>query len=121
MVDWLATTITLVSLVLAGWFLVSAFRDRPMVVPHLVAMAGLELLLLAQVAVAITFLAGGERPEELPVFISYLVTVALVPPACAAWGLMERSRWGPAVISFACFILPVLIVRLQQLWDPSRA
>lgn len=121
MVDWLATTIITASLLLAAWFLVAVFRNRPMLVPHLVGMGVLELLLLAQVAVSVTLLVQGERPGSLALFISYLTTVVLIPPACALWGLMERSRWGPAVIAFACVILPVLIVRLQQIWDPSLA
>lgn len=121
MVDWLVTTINLASLLLAGWCLVSTFRDRPMVVPHLIAMGVLELLLIGQAVVATVAMVGGETPEELAVFVGYLATVVLVPPACVVWGLMERSRWGPAVIAFACLILPVMMVRLQQIWDPSLA
>ncbi|NKY98342.1 hypothetical protein [Nocardiopsis alborubida] len=118
MVDWLTMTIQMVSLALAGWCLVSAFRDQPMVVPHLVGMAVLWLLVLGQVTATVVTLVGGERPAEMAMFVSYLATVALLPPACAVWGFMERSRWGPAVIAFACLILPVLFVRLEQLWSP---
>ncbi|WP_047871488.1 hypothetical protein [Nocardiopsis sp. RV163] len=118
MVDWLTMTIQMVSLALAGWCLVSTFRDQPMVVPHLVGMAVLWLLVLAQAAATVVTMTGGERPAETAMFVSYLATVVLLPPACAVWGFMERSRWGPAVIAFACLILPVLFVRLEQLWSP---
>lgn len=118
MVDWLTMTIQMVSLALAGWCLVSTFRDQPMVVPHLVGMAVLWLLVLGQVTATVVTMVGGERPAETAMFVSYLATVALLPPACAVWGFMERSRWGPAVIAFACLILPVLFVRLEQLWSP---
>lgn len=119
MVQGLTTTIELVSLALAAWCLVSTFRNQPMVVPHLVGMAVLELLLIAQVVVSTTMLVGGAGPPETVVFVAYLATVVLVPPACAVWGFMDRSRWGPAVIAFACLILPVLMVRLEQLWSPG--
>ncbi|MBV2363817.1 hypothetical protein ACFPZ0_17765 [Streptomonospora nanhaiensis] len=119
MVEGLTTTIQLASLVMAGWCLISVFRDQPMVVPHLVGMAVLWLLLIGQGVVSTVLMAGGERPGEFIVFVSYLITVVLVPPACAVWGFMERSRWGPAVIAFACLILPVMMVRLEQLWNPA--
>ncbi|GLU47594.1 hypothetical protein [Nocardiopsis ansamitocini] len=118
MVDALTTIIELVSLAMAGWFLVSVFRGQPMVVPHLIGLAVLEVLLLAQLAVSVTLLVDGQRPAETATFLSYLITVVLFPPACAAWGFMERSKWGPAVIAFACLILPVMMVRLEQIWNP---
>lgn len=118
MVDWLTMTVQMVSLAMAGWCLVSTFRDQPMVVPHLVGMGVLWLLVLGQVAVSATAMIGGDMPAEPVMFVSYLATVALLPPACAVWGFMERSKWGPTVIAFACLILPVLFVRLEQLWNP---
>lgn len=118
MVDWLTMTVQMVSLAMAGWCLVSTFRDQPMVVPHLVGMGVLWLLVLGQVTVSATAMIGGDIPTEPVMFVSYLATVALLPPACAVWGFMERSKWGPTVIAFACLILPVLFVRLEQLWNP---
>jgi hypothetical protein len=40
----------------------------------------------------------------------------LVPVAAAFWGLLERSRWGPAVIAVAGLVAAVLMVRLHQIW-----
>ncbi len=117
-VDWLTMTIQMVSLGVAVWCLVSFFQDRPMLVPHLIGTGVLWLLVLGQVGAAVAAMVGGDRPDELPMLISYLATIALLPPACAVWGFMERSKWGPAVIAFACFVLPVLLVRIEQLWSP---
>lgn len=119
MVETLTMTIQMVSLGMAAWCLVSTFRDRPMVVPHLVGIGVLWLLLIAQAVVSTVLMAGGDRPEQTAMFVSYLATIVLLPPACAMWGFVERSRWGPAVIAFACLILPVLMVRLEQLWEPA--
>ncbi|MFW5416189.1 hypothetical protein J0910_06145 [Nocardiopsis sp. CNT-189] len=121
MIGWLTTTIEAVSLVMAAWFLIQAFRGRAMMVPHLVGMAVLWLLTIGQAAVSAVMAAGGDGPEEGVTFIGYLATVVLLPPACAVWGFMERSRWGPAVIALACFIIPVLMVRLEQTWSPALA
>lgn len=118
MVDWLVMTIQMVSLAVAVWCLISTFRDQPMLVPHLIGVAVLWLLVLGQVVLAAIALVGGERPDDVVMLISYLATITLLPPACAVWGFMERSKWGPAVISFACFVLPVLLVRIEQIWSP---
>lgn len=119
MVDAWTTVVQLASLGLAGWCGVAAFRGQPMLVPHLVGIALLELLLIAQLVVSVVFLVDGPRPPDTVTFVSYLVTVVLIPPACAVWGLMERTRWGTAVIAFACLVLPVMLVRLEQLWSPT--
>ncbi|MEU3306786.1 hypothetical protein ACWGSK_18625 [Nocardiopsis sp. NPDC055551] len=118
MVDWLTMLIQMVSLAMAVWCLVSTFRDQPMLVPHLVGMGVLWLLVLGQVGAMVFAMIGGDRPDDLAMVISYLATVALLPPASAVWGFMERSKWGPAVIAFTCLILPVLLVRIEQLWSP---
>lgn len=118
MVEWLTMAIQMVSLAMAGWCLVSTFRDQPMLVPHLVGMGFLWLLVIGQAVATVVAMVGGETPAETAMFVSYLATVVLLPPACAVWGFMERSKWGPAVIAFACLILPVLFVRLEQLWSP---
>jgi hypothetical protein len=40
----------------------------------------------------------------------------IVPVAAGLWGLMERTRWGPAVIAVAGLVAAVLMVRLHQIW-----
>lgn len=40
----------------------------------------------------------------------------IVPVAAVGWGLLERTRWGPAVIAVAGLVAAVLIVRLHQIW-----
>ncbi|KUP97624.1 hypothetical protein [Thermobifida cellulosilytica] len=119
MVDGWTTVVQMASLALAVWCGISAFRNRPMLVPHLIGIAVLEVLLLVQLVLSIVLLVEGPRPPDTVTFVSYLVTLVLVPPACAVWGLMERSKWGPAVIAFACLVIPVLMVRLEQLWNAS--
>ena len=33
------------------------------------------------------------------------------------WGAAEPGRWGTGVVCVACLVIPVLVVRLQQVWD----
>lgn len=116
MVDWLAIAVNSISVLLAAWFVFSAFRKQPMGLPHIVGLGVLEVALLAQLVTSIVLLAGGDRPAELAVFISYLVSIVLIPPAAALWGLIERGKWGTGVIAAACLVVPAMMVRLQDLW-----
>jgi hypothetical protein len=115
-----STTIIVAGLALAGYALLATVRDRRMGITLLVAVGVLEVLLLVQVGIVVARLAGGGRPADLAVLIGYLIAMPLVPAAAAFWGLLERSRWGPAVIAVAGLVAAVLMVRLHQIWPVIR-
>jgi hypothetical protein len=110
------TTIIVAGLVLAGYALVMTALNRRMTVPLLAAVGVLEILLLVLVGLIVARLADGGRPASLATLIGYLIAMPLVPVAAAFWGLLERSRWGPAVIAVAGLVAAVLIVRLHEIW-----
>ncbi|HET9968564.1 MAG TPA: hypothetical protein VFQ68_10030 [Streptosporangiaceae bacterium] len=101
-------TIIVAGLALTGYALVMTGRDRPMSVPLLAGVGVLEILLLVQADIIVARLASGDRPAGLATLIGYLIAMPLVPVAAAVWGLMERSRWGPAVIAGAGLVAAVL-------------
>jgi hypothetical protein len=41
----------------------------------------------------------------------------LILPLAGFWALAERTRWGPAVMVIGCLTVPVLIIRLGQVWN----
>jgi hypothetical protein len=110
------TTIIVAGLALAGYALLLTARNRRMEIGLLAALGVLELLLLVLVGLIVAKLASGEHPASLPTLIGYLIAMPLVPIAAGFWGLMERSRWGPAVIAVAGLVAAVLMVRLHQIW-----
>jgi hypothetical protein len=112
----IATTIIVAGLALAGYALLMTAMNHRMHVPMLAAVGVLEILLLIQVGIIVAKLADGGRPAALPTLIGYLIATPLVPVVAAFWGLLERSRWGPAVIAVAGLVAAVLMVRLHQVW-----
>jgi phosphotransferase system glucose/maltose/N-acetylglucosamine-specific IIC component len=110
------TTIIVAGLALAGYALLMTVRNRRMDMGLLVALGVLEILLLVEVGIIVARLVSGERPAQLATLIGYLIAMPLVPLAAAFWGLLERSRWGPAVIIVAGLVAAVLMVRLHQIW-----
>jgi hypothetical protein len=110
------TTIIVAGLALAGYALLMTALNHRMNVPLLAATGALEILLLVEVGLVVAKLAAGERPASPGTLIGYLIATPIVPVAAAFWGLMERSRWGPAVIAVAGVVAAVLMVRLHQIW-----
>jgi hypothetical protein len=116
-IDVLAIAIITGSLLFAAWSLVGVVRDRPPDRLQLTGVVVVELGLLVQEAIATNRLMQGDRPDELALFIGYLVASLVILPLGAWLGLLERTRWGTAIIGFAFLVIPVLVVRLQQVWE----
>jgi hypothetical protein len=110
------TTIIVAGLVLAAYALLMTARNRRMDVSLLVGIGVLEILLLVEVGLIVARLASGQHPASLPTLIGYLIAMPFVPVVAAFWGLVERSRWGPAVVAVAGLVAAVLMVRLHQIW-----
>ncbi len=123
MIGILATVLTFVALAGALWAAVLVVANKPIQLRewHGLWLYGLavlvELGLLAQLVIGVVRLVGEDRPVDGHTFVGYLVASLLVLPLAAFWALAERTRWGPAVMVVGFLVVPVLIVRLRQLWD----
>jgi hypothetical protein len=111
------TTIIIAGLALAAYAGAMTALNRRMSVPMLIALAVLEILLLIEVGLVVAKLAGGGRPPGgTATLTGYLIAIPVVPVAAAFWGLLERTRWGPAVVAVAGLVAAILMVRLHQIW-----
>ena len=110
------TTIIVAGLALAAYALVMTALDRRMGIGLLAGLGVLEILLLILTGLVVAKLAGGGRPASLGTLIGYLIAMPIVPVAAAFWGLLERSRWGSAVVAVAGLVAAVLMVRLHEIW-----
>ena len=82
----------------------------------------LELLLVAQLVIALVAPAAGNRPTGNPIeFYAYLISALVIPPAAVVWALIERSRWATVVVGIACLAVAVMIVRMQIIWTVQQA
>ncbi len=106
-------------LLMATWTVVTAIRDRRVGDAHLIGLAFVELLLLAQLVVGLAAVIGGEGPDSTLTFLAYLVGALVVLPVATVWSLAERSRPSVLVLTVACLALPVMTARLLQMWQAS--
>ncbi len=81
-----------------------------------------ELLLLAQLVIAISAPFAGNRPTgNVAEFYAYLISALIIPPAAIFWALTERTRWSVVVVGIACFAVAVMFVRMQIIWTVQGA
>ena len=123
MIDALSTTLTFVALGAALWAFVLMIANVP-VLPRrwfglglLCVLALLELGMLVQAVLGFVRMFTAEREFAELTYAGYLIGSLVVLPLAALWALAERSRWGPGVLLVGCLTIPVLIVRLGQIWD----
>jgi hypothetical protein len=112
----LATVVIFAALALAAWGGLAALLDRPPGRPLEAGAAAVEAGLLAVTAITAVAIVGGERPAEPAVFAGYLIATLALLPAGVILARMEPTRWGSAIIGGAALVVPVLILRLQQVY-----
>jgi hypothetical protein len=111
-----ATAIIVVSLLLFAWALVLAIVDRPPGVALLVGAGVLEAMLIGFLVGGVVQMATSDHDLARAEFVGYLVACAAVVPAAAWWVRDERSRAAAGVLCVVFLVLPVLVVRVQQVW-----
>jgi hypothetical protein len=85
------------------------------------AVSVIEVALLVQLVGGCIALARTDRDVDGVTFVSYLVTVVLVPPAAFLWGVAEKSRWGTGVLVVGMLTVSVLCVRILGIWTSGHA
>lgn len=116
MTGWSYGVILAIAGVVAVLLVVDLVRDRAAQDAHFIGLAVLELGVLAQLVSGCVALARTDRDVEGAVFVSYLVTVALVPVVGAFFSLAERSRVGTTILLLAVATVAGLELRLWDIW-----
>jgi hypothetical protein len=108
-----------VALVLGVWYLIRSALNRPPSNTDLWAMLGMSALMAVLVVVAVVGLISGERPSDTTTFIGYLITTLAFAPVGFYLARLEPTRWGTLILGIACLVLPVLVLRLQQIAEAT--
>jgi hypothetical protein len=102
--------------VLVLWLVVLIVLDRQ---PddYLYAALGLvEVGLIAQLVVGLVMVGGDHGDVNVAAYVGYLVGSLVILPAAFLWSAGERTRAGTGVLLVAVLVVPVLFLRLHQLW-----
>jgi hypothetical protein len=105
------------ALVVALWLVVLIVLDRLPGDPGFVALVVLEVGVVAQLVLGLVRLSGDHPGVNVAAYVGYLVGALLVLPIGFVWSAGERTRSGTAVLLVAVLLLPVLSLRLHDLWS----
>jgi hypothetical protein len=119
-IDALALAGIFGSLALAAWALVACARHEAPTRRLFVGLAVVGVVVAVQVVIAAVRLIGGAGPDgetNIVTFVGYMLTTLLLPPAGYVLARMEPTRWGSGLIGAAAIVVPVLLLRMQQVWS----
>jgi hypothetical protein len=119
--DTLGAVVIVASLVLAAWCLLASLRNRPPNLSHLIGAGVVELAAVVLAVAAIAAMIGGDRPHEVGTFVGYLMTFLGMLPVAGVLARMEPTRWGSVILTVAALVMPVLVLRLEQIWEATGA
>lgn len=102
----------LVALVLV-WHLV---RDEQVANVGFFGLVALEIGLVVQLVWGVARVLGDHEGVSVAPYLGYLVGALLILPIGFAWSASEKSRSGTGVLLVAVLVLPVLFLRLHDLW-----
>ena len=109
----LSVLAALVALVLV-WHVV---RDEQVGNVGFFGLVALEAGLVVQLVWGLVRVAGDHQGVSVAAYLAYLVGALLILPIGFLWSASEKSRSGTAVLLVAVLVLPVLFLRLHDLWS----
>jgi hypothetical protein len=76
----------------------------------------LELGLVAQLVLGLTRVLDDHEGVSVATYVGYLVGSLVILPIGFAWSASEKSRGGTGVLLVAVLVVPVLFLRLHDIW-----
>jgi hypothetical protein len=104
------------ALVVAIWLVVLIVLDRVPGDAVFGALVVLEVGVVVQLVIGLVRVFGDHPGVNVAAYLGYLVGALLVLPIGFLWSAGERTRSGTAVLLVAVLVVPVLSLRLHDLW-----
>ena len=114
-----ANAIIIASLLLAVWAAALALLNRGLSRWILLAASVLEVMLLAFLIGGIAQMGGARQDLPRAEFIGYLLACAAAVPLALWWVKGEKSRAASVVAAVVFLLMPILVIRVQQVWSGS--
>jgi hypothetical protein len=102
--------------VLVVWLVVLILRDATPDDWLYGALGVLELGMVVELVIGMVRVFGDHGHLNVAAYAGYLVGSILLLPVAFAWSIGERTRAGTGVLLVAVLVVPVLFLRIDQLW-----
>lgn len=117
MIEWFAFVQIAIAALAGVLCLVIGFSGR---VPNDITMGAtalVEVLLIAQLIVALIAPAAGNAPRGSYLeFYVYMVSALLLPAAAVFWALIDRTKWSTVILGVADLAIAVMVFRMYEIW-----
>ena len=113
----LQVVLSLLCAVVLAQLTVLIVRDRLAGRVTFALLALLEAGLVAQLVIGLSRVFDDHRGVSVPTYVGYLVGALVILPLAAGWARAERSRGGTGVLLVGVLVIPVLFVRLHDIWS----
>ena len=80
-------------------------------------LAVVEAGLVAQLVLGLVRVIDDHQGVSVATYVGYLVGALVILPLAAGWAWAERTRSGTAVLLVGVLVVPVLFVRLHDIWS----
>ncbi|MEY4477632.1 MAG: hypothetical protein RJA31_1136 [Actinomycetota bacterium] len=117
MIEWF--TIVAITVAVAAGVIALASGIRGTAPRDLTVLSTLavEVVLVAQLVLAIAQPAFGNVPQGDPLeFWMYLITALLMPPAVVIWAIVDKTKWGTLAMGGVSLSVAVMLVRMSVIW-----
>lgn len=114
---WAIVALSTLLMIVAG---VYALRDRLLDDLVLGLAALIELGVIVQTIKGLIAMGAIGDGDERATFAAYLVTLVVVPIGTGFLALKEKTRWAMGAVAVGAFVVAVMTIRCQQIWDVAR-
>lgn len=117
MIEWFTWVQVIVAVAAGLLCLVLGIFKQPPNDYSLGAVLVVEVLLLAQLVVALLAPAFGNQPSGSSLeFYTYLVSAIILLPVAGFWGFVERTRWSTVILGVAALSVAIMLYRMHTIW-----
>ena len=111
-----ALTAIIVGLLIAGWAAVLLVMNRPVGRYLRIGVLVLSAMFVVLAIGGIAQMIGTDRDFARAEFVGYLILSPLIPLGAWWWSRNDTSRAGSGALLIVGLVMPVLVVRIQQVW-----
>ena len=111
-----ATVIMIAAFTVAVWALVHLITGRPMSRALHSSQLVLSALLVVLAIGGIVQMVATDRDFARMEFVGYVVLSPMIPIGSWWWTRGDSTRIGSAIIMVVALVLPMLVLRIQQVW-----
>ncbi len=122
MIEWFTWLQVIVAAAAGVLCLILGVAKQPPNDYSLGAVLAVEVLLLAQLVVALLAPAFGNEPSGSPLeFYTYLISAIVLLPAAGFWAFAERTRWSTIILGVAALSAGIMLYRMHTIWTAQFA